>query len=55
MFSTAVYSAAIPSKYIDLKNAWGNGRMRRTRGHLGCRPPKHEAAYSVDEAAYICK
>jgi len=33
------------SKYIDLCNAWGSGRLRR--GHRGCRPPKHEAAFSV--------
>ena len=33
--------------YIDLKNAWGSGRLRRTKGHLGCRPPKGETAYFV--------
>jgi len=35
------------SKYIDLKDAWGSGKLRRTKGHLGCRLPKDEAAYSV--------
>jgi len=40
------------SKYIDLYNAWGSGRLRRTRGHLGCRPPKDEAAFIVKETVY---
>jgi len=30
------------------ENAWGS-RLQRTRGHLGCRPPKDKAAYGVKE------
>jgi len=30
--------------YIDLQNAWGSGRLQTNKGHLGCRPPKGEAA-----------
>jgi len=35
------------SKYIDVQNAWGSRRLRRAKGHLGSRPTKDEAAYSV--------
>jgi len=40
------------SKYIDVQNARGSWRMRRTEGHLGCRPPKDEAAFSVKGTVY---
>ena len=30
----------------------GDGRLRRTRGHLGCRPPKDEATFRVKGTVY---
>jgi len=38
--------------YVDLYDAWGSGRLRRTKGHLGCRPRKDEAIYSVKGTVY---
>ena len=29
-----------------------NWRLRRTKSHLGCRPPKDEAAFSVKGTVY---
>ena len=40
------------SKYIDVQNAWGSWRLQRTKGHLGCRPPKDKAAYGVEGTVY---
>ena len=40
------------SEYIDVQNAWGSWRLRRTKGHLGCGPPINEAAFSVKGIVY---
>jgi len=38
-----------------IKMHGGSGRLRRTKGHLDCRPPKHEATYSVKGTVYSIK